>query len=102
MMTLESKRWIVGILGFLFLLSLLMVQWIETARRAEESGLTKPRIIAPASSTRCVDCHAQGNPGIVAQWQGSTHAEKGVACVECHAAQKGDADAFEHYGELIA
>jgi hypothetical protein len=39
---------------------------------------------------------------IIEHWKGSTHARKGVGCVECHAADKGDADAFEHYGPTIA
>ena len=102
MLSLEAKRLIIGGLGILFLISLVIVQWIETIRRAEESGLVAPHIAVPASSERCVDCHQQGNPGIVAQWKGSTHAEKGVACVECHEADKADADAFEHYGATIA
>jgi len=38
----------------------------------------------------------------VHHWEGSAHARKGVACVECHQAAKGDADAFDHYGVLIA
>ena len=27
---------------------------------------------------------------------------KGVGCVECHLAEKGDVDAFKHYGATIA
>jgi hypothetical protein len=49
-----------------------------------------------------VDCHHEANPGIVAHWKGSTHAEKGVGCVECHQADAQDADGFTHYGALIA
>jgi len=101
-MTLETKRWIIAALGFLFLLSLVLVQWIETVRRAEESGLRKAHISVPASSQSCVDCHQQGTPGIISHWEGSTHAEKGVGCVECHTADAEDADAFEHYGVHVA
>lgn len=101
-MSLNQKRWIVGGLGFLFLASLLLVQWTETVRRAAESGHGKPHIVVPASSKNCVDCHRQGTPGIIVQWEGSTHAEKGVGCVECHQASDTDADAFEHYGKTIA
>ena len=41
-------------------------------------------------------------PGIVNHWETSTHAEKGVACVECHQAAEEDADAYTHYGVTIA
>jgi hypothetical protein len=49
-----------------------------------------------------VDCHAQVSVGIVDHWTGSTHAEKGVACVDCHQADARDIDAFSHYGAQIA
>jgi len=101
-MTLETKRWIIAGLGGLFLLSLVFVQWMETARKAEEAGLKEPHVAVPASSQKCVDCHVQSNPGIIAHWRGSTHAEKGVGCAECHQAKKEEADAFVHYGQTIA
>ncbi len=101
-MTLETKRLIIGGLGALFLVSLLFVQWVETARRADEAGLTRASITPPASSAECVNCHAQTNPGIVDHWRGSTHAGKGVGCVECHTAQDVEPDAYLHYGEVIA
>ena len=56
----------------------------------------------PASSAQCVDCHQRENPGIAAHWKNSTHALKGVGCVECHRAETGEADAFDHYGHMIA
>jgi hypothetical protein len=49
-----------------------------------------------------VECHAEENPGIVAHWEGSTHAEKGVGCLECHMAPIEDADSYLHHGEQIA
>ncbi len=101
-MTLETKRYVIGALGFLFLLSLVFVQWMETARKAEEAGLRKAHVSVPASSKACVECHAQANPGIVSHWEGSPHAEKGVGCVECHAAGSEEPDSYLHYGEQIA
>ena len=101
-MTLEMKRWVIGGLGALFLGSLIMVQWLETARRAEEAGLRPVSVSVPASSVACVECHAQANPGIVDHWTGSTHAEKGVGCVECHTATAAEPDAYVHYGATIA
>ena len=83
-MTLETKRIVIAALGGLFLLSLVFVQWMETARRAEEAGLREARVAVPAASQECVDCHAEENPGIVTHWTGSTHAETGVGCWDCH------------------
>ena len=45
---------------------------------------------------------AADTPGSVDHWKTSTHAATGVGCVSCHEAGEGDADAFTHYGELIA
>ena len=49
-----------------------------------------------------MECHGDQSPAIVEHWRGSTHAEKGVACVDCHQAEAGDADAFQHEGWRIA
>ena len=61
---------------------------METARKAEEAGITRASVAPPASSAECVDCHAQANPGIVDHWRGSEHSVKGVGCVECHTDQE--------------
>ncbi len=57
---------------------------------------------APEDSRECVQCHAQSNPGIVDHWAGSAHAQNEVGCVDCHRAERGDADGFDHYGQHIA
>ena len=103
-MKLQTKRTIIGILGLVFLLSLVLVQAIEVIRRREEAGLAPGHVAVPVSSKSCVECHGQAaqTPGIVDHWEGSTHAQKGVGCVECHQAQKEDVDGFEHYGAFIA
>ena len=101
-MSLVTKQVIIAILAFAFLASLIFVQWMEVARRAEEAGLAAPHIAIPASSRACVECHDKSSPGIIDHWEGSTHAVKGVGCVECHLAQEGDVDAFTHYGATIA
>ena len=101
-MTLRQKQWIIAVLGAAFLASLLFVQGMEVARKKEEAGLTSAHIIVPDSSKSCVDCHTELTRGIVDHWRDSTHAEKGVACVDCHQAQEGDADAYKHEGSLIA
>ncbi|MEZ5990586.1 MAG: multiheme c-type cytochrome [Planctomycetota bacterium] len=101
-MSLQAKRMLIGILGFGFLVSLLIVQWAEVNRRAEEAGLSSHAVNVPDSSRRCVECHEQQTPGIVEHWKGSTHARKQVGCLECHQADRRDADAYEHEGQVIA
>lgn len=100
-MNLRSKQWLIGILGGVFLASLLFVQAMEVIRRREESG-GKGHVAIPTTSRSCVECHLKQSPGIVDHWTGSTHAAKGVGCVECHRAVETDADAFQHYGVVIA
>ncbi|MFT7620407.1 MAG: hydroxylamine dehydrogenase [Planctomycetota bacterium] len=101
-MSLTVKQFIIGFLGLLFLTTLVFVQWKEVDRRREESGAFEKHIIVPPSSEKCVACHENANPGIIGHWKGSTHAEKGIGCVECHTANEKDADSFLHYGETIA
>jgi hydroxylamine dehydrogenase len=101
-MTLNTKRIVIGVLGAAFLASLIFVQWMEVIRKKQEAGLAPPNIHIPAASKDCVDCHRKSNPGIAQQWEGSTHAVKGVGCVDCHKAEEDEADAFKHYGVTIA
>ena len=101
-MSLNMKQIVIAVLGFIFLVSLLLVQAMEVSRRRVETGQAPKHISSPASSSKCVECHTKETPGIVSHWTGSTHAEKGVACYECHEAKQGEADAFDHYGQLIA
>ncbi|MCC7086129.1 MAG: hypothetical protein IT427_14095 [Pirellulales bacterium] len=101
-MSIKAKQYLIGALGFLFLGSLLIVQWSEVSRKREEAGLAPHHISHPASSRSCIECHDKLSPGIIDHWEGSTHALKGVGCVECHQANEKDVDAFEHYGATIA
>jgi len=66
-------------------------------------GINSPANAKPtAETTQCLECHNELQPGIVHQWQGSAHWKAGVGCYECHAAQKGDKDAMDHNGFLVA
>lgn len=101
-MGLTAKKYIIGILGLIFLASLVIVQWKEVQRKEQEINADVTKVSIPFSSQACVDCHEQSSPGIIDHWKFSTHAEKGIGCVECHTAEKDDVDAFLHYGETIA
>ncbi len=101
-MNLSTKQTIIGLLGFLFLLSLVFVQYKEVTRRRAEAGIGAVHVAVPATSQACVKCHAESTVAIIDHWKGSTHAVSGVGCVECHAAATGEPDAFMHYGASIA
>jgi len=54
------------------------------------------------ATKECLACHADLMPGIVTQWQSSTHWQAGVGCFECHQARKGEPDAMDHNGYWVA
>lgn len=60
-----------------------------------------PEKMTPESA-RCASCHKEKSPAIYAQWGASKHFRANVGCYECHAAEKGDKDGFEHEGALIS
>lgn len=98
-MSLNTKQWIVAGFAVLFLISLLIVAWVEGGRARVVS---EPDSIVTAENKDCVTCHDVKTPGIVGQWHQSKHAKSGIGCVECHQAEEGDIDAFKHEGSLIA
>jgi hypothetical protein len=51
---------------------------------------------------KCMTCHKEKTPGLYNQWHASEHALQNVTCYDCHSAQAGEVDAFEHEGALIA
>ncbi len=62
----------------------------------------KPKI--DGNTEKCISCHEKEGNGrsIVENWKKSLHGELGIGCIECHEADKNDADAFEHEGFTIA
>jgi hypothetical protein len=83
--------------------------WIAAAVVVSFLGLV-PRAGAQAwglpemsKETRaCVECHKQDATGIYQQWGDSKHFRANVGCFECHMAQEGEPDAFQHEGQWIA
>jgi hydroxylamine dehydrogenase len=55
-----------------------------------------------SESKKCIECHMKEDPAIYEQWGASKHYRANVGCYECHKAEKGDSDAYEHEGALIA
>ncbi len=68
-------------------------------RTAQQTQGHPPNV---GASKACLECHESMQPGIVAQWRGSGHARAAVGCLDCHRAEAGRADAFDHYGATIA
>jgi hydroxylamine dehydrogenase len=60
-----------------------------------------PKAITPESA-KCIECHRQESGSIYEQWGASKHFRANIGCYECHGAEKGDKDAFEHEGALIS
>ncbi len=101
MLSLETKRIIIAVLSFFLLVALLIVGYIEGKKQIPG---TKPAIVISPENKKCVECHSQQSNArtAVQQWKESQHAIKGVGCLECHQAEPGDLDAFEHYTHTIA
>lgn len=38
---------------------------------------------------KCIECHAQKQPGIVSDWANSRHGHVNVSCIDCHGVEKG-------------
>jgi len=62
-------------------------------------------VVATAQDTvagKCMTCHKEKSPGLYRQWHSSNHAMHNVTCLDCHQAERGDSDGFDHEGALIA
>jgi len=59
-------------------------------------------VAADSPAGKCMTCHKDKSPGLYKQWFTSKHGAAGVTCIECHGAERDDADGFMHEGALIA
>jgi hypothetical protein len=57
---------------------------------------------APPKEATCEGCHKASAPALVMEWEASKHAREGVGCLDCHAADAKDVDAWTHGGRVIA
>ncbi|GAB4261012.1 MAG: hypothetical protein Kow0092_10280 [Deferrisomatales bacterium] len=96
-MDVRAKKWLVFIVSVFFLGALLLVARNESVRFARRVGLEPKKIHVSEASRPCLECHKRKGvaPGSLAQWEGSLHATKGIDCVQCHSAEKGEFDAFQ-------
>src|SRR5215470_10063092 len=73
------------------------------AAQAPAAGAPQPRPAWGAKEGEaCLGCHGPMNPALTEEWRASAHGQKGVNCYDCHRAEAGDPDAFEHNGFRIA
>lgn len=79
------------------------IWWIFLLASGLAAGASAQTAVALSQQSQtCVECHEATSPGIVGQWKESAHEKSHVGCFECHQAEKGARDAFEHNGFLIA
>ncbi len=55
-----------------------------------------PKTYGSPEGEVCMICHREVTPGIYNQWNASSMGQAGVNCYDCHRAEKGEPDAFEH------
>lgn len=66
--------------------------------RAEEI----PAPVITAANKLCVGCHRNHAPALVKEWERSRHARHGIGCVDCHKANPGEIDAWQHIGTWVS
>lgn len=57
---------------------------------------------AETPAGKCMTCHKEKSPGLYKQWFESNHGAAGITCLDCHGADRREADAFLHEGAWIA
>ncbi len=72
--------------------------WVVSVAVAQPGGVATLSEV----SKECIKCHKDTNPGIYQQWGESRHYRANVGCYECHRAEPGEPDAFEHFDWQIA
>lgn len=81
---------------FVVFLSSLLV-WAEPAPVTQKTGTGLSE-----KNKACVDCHRKTSPALVKEWERSRHAGMDIGCFDCHRAQKGEVDAWQHEGQYIS
>ncbi|PID41367.1 MAG: beta-ketoacyl-ACP synthase, partial [Proteobacteria bacterium] len=73
------------------LLTATLTLGLATTAFAVESSIKTLKVergLSPAGQ-RCIECHAEKQPGIVADWKESRHGHVGVSCIDCHGVDQG-------------
>ena len=93
-------RYMIGGLCLILFLALTGVGYVQVEER--RGGGIRPFV--SAENKKCIDCHTAKDVAVggINDWKVSRHAPKGIGCVECHRAEKGETDAYDHEGFLIS
>lgn len=66
------------------ILTLLMIGLALTACGGQTGQAVDPLADLTEGAKECVECHATETLGIVADWDGSIHANEAISCIDCH------------------
>src|SRR5215204_3079892 len=93
-------RYMIGGLCLILFLALTGIGYVQVEER--RGGGLRPFV--SAENKRCIDCHTAKDVAVggINDWEVSRHAPKGIGCVECHRAEQGEPDAYDHEGFLIS
>ncbi len=72
------------------LLAVIFTVGLVSSAYASDSSLKTLKVdfgLSP-DGKKCVECHAEKQPGIVADWRSSRHGHVGVSCIDCHVVDK--------------
>ncbi|MBI4737315.1 MAG: cytochrome C552, partial [candidate division NC10 bacterium] len=92
------RRRLVALWSLLLLGMLALPVWWAGGARAQEVRASW----GATEGQTCLQCHSSQNVALVEEWRLGAHGQKRVNCFDCHRAAKGEPDAFDHYGNLIA
>ena len=97
---LNFTRYLIGGLCLVLFLALTGVGYVQMEER--RGGGLRPFI--SGENKKCIDCHMAKDISVggINDWKYSRHAPKGIGCIECHRAAKGEPDAYEHYGSMVS
>ena len=80
--------------------ALIVAAFLFNARRpASERTAPSPALVE--ATGKCAECHRRETSAIIAQYERSRHAQKGVNCLECHRPVAGQ-EPLDHNGFVIA
>ena len=96
------RRWrLLPILMMLIIVGVLALV-AGQVRNAFAEVQVPPAFYGAKEGAVCIGCHSRQNNALVYEWRASRMGQKGVNCYDCHRAQKGEPDAFEHNGFVIS
>ncbi len=88
--------------GGTLLLILVALSWWWADEAAAQARPPLPTFWGDKRGSQCLGCHTRQTPAVAAEWRQGRHGQAGVNCFDCHRAEKGESDAFEHNGFTIA